>query len=124
MKVLLVDDEDDIRKIAELSLRAVGKFETCVAAGGRAGIEVARAEAPDLILMDIMMPELDGLGALAELRKDPALAGIPVIFMTAKVQASEIEHYLSEGAIGVIKKPFDPMLLATEVRRLFDAAQG
>lgn len=124
MKVLLIDDEDDIRKVAELSLRAVGKFETCVATGGREGMEIARSEQPDLILMDMMMPELDGLGTLAELRQDPALAGIPVIFMTAKVQESEVEHYLSEGAIGVIKKPFDPMLLASEVRRLFEAAQG
>tara|TARA_R110002072_G_scaffold18858_1_gene70000 strand:- start:779 stop:1153 length:375 start_codon:yes stop_codon:yes gene_type:complete len=124
MKVLLVDDEDDIRKIAELSLRAVGKFETCVASGGREGIEVARAEAPDLILMDMMMPEIDGLGTLAELRQDPELAEIPVIFMTAKVQKSEVELYLSKGAIGVIKKPFDPMLLSEEVRRLFAEAQG
>lgn len=124
MKVLLIDDEDDIRKVAELSLRAVGKFETCVASGGREGMEIARAEGPDLILMDMMMPDLDGLGTLAELRRDPALAGIPVIFMTAKVQASEIEHYLSAGAIGVIKKPFDPMSLAGEVRRLLEAAEG
>jgi len=124
VKVLLIDDEDDIRKVAELSLRAVGKFETCVASGGREGMEIARAEGPDLILMDMMMPDLDGLGTLAELRRDPALAGIPVIFMTAKVQASEIEHYLSAGAIGVIKKPFDPMSLAGEVRRLLEAAEG
>ncbi len=70
------------------------------------------------------MPDLDGLGTLAALRQDPELAGIPVIFMTAKVQASEVEHYISQGAIGVIKKPFDPMSLASEVRRLLEAAQG
>lgn len=121
MKVLLVDDEEDIRKIGRLSLEAVGKFETLVAASAAEGIALARLERPDLILMDMMMPGMDGLAALAELRHTPELAAIPVLFMTAKVQRSEIEHYLSVGAIGVIQKPFDPMTLPDEIRRIMDA---
>ncbi len=121
MKVLLVDDEEDIRKIGRLSLEAVGRFETLVASSAREGIELAAAELPDLILMDMMMPNMDGLAALAELRQRPELCHIPVVFMTAKVQPSEVAHYLQMGAAGVIQKPFDPMTLPDELRRI---AQG
>ncbi len=118
MKVLLVDDEADIRKIGQLSLQAVGKFETLLASNAAEGIEIARAEQPDLILMDMMMPGMDGLEALAKLQSLPDVKHIPVIFVTAKVQQHEVEHYLSVGAIGVIQKPFDPMLMPDEVRRI------
>jgi CheY-like chemotaxis protein len=115
MRVLLVDDEEDIRKIGNVSLAAIGKFETLLAANAEEGIEVARAEQPDVILMDMMMPGMDGLSALAALRAAPNTAQIPVIFITAKVQPSEVEHYLEMGAIGVIRKPFDPMSLSSQV---------
>lgn len=118
MKVLLVDDEDDIRKIGALSLRSVGRMECLTAATAEEGLVLARAHQPDVILMDMMMPGMDGLGALAALRADEALRGVPVIFMTAKVQRREIEHYLEVGASGVIQKPFDPMRLADEIRRI------
>ena len=120
MKVLLVDDADDIRKIGHLSLTAVGKFQAMLAASAIEGIALARSERPDLILMDMMMPGMDGLSALAELRQDPELKHIPVIFMTAKVQRSEVEHYLSMGAVGVIQKPFDPMQLPREIRKIIE----
>jgi CheY-like chemotaxis protein len=77
---------------------------------------------PDLILLDVMMPGMDGPATLAELRKLPATAATPVIFMTAKVQTAEVAYYKSIGAIGVIAKPFDPMLLAQQVRTLFEQA--
>ena len=118
MKVLLVDDEEDIRKIGRLSLEAVGRFQTLVASSAREGIELAAAELPDLILMDMMMPNMDGLAALAELRRRPELRHIPVVFMTAKVQPFEVAHYLAMGAAGVIQKPFDPMMLPDELRRI------
>jgi CheY-like chemotaxis protein len=77
---------------------------------------------PDLILLDVMMPDMDGPATLAELRKLPATATTPVIFMTAKVQAAEVTYYKSIGAIGVVAKPFDPMLLAQQVRTLWQQA--
>lgn len=118
MKVLLVDDEPDIRRIAQLSLEAVGGFETAVAASAAEGLAAAARERPDLILLDVMMPGMDGLSALAELRGDPVLSAIPVVFMTAKVQRAEIERYLALGAAGVIQKPFDPMTLPTELQAI------
>lgn len=118
MKVLLVDDEEDIRKIGRLSLEAVGRFQVLVASSAREGIELAAAEIPDLILMDMMMPNMDGLAALAELRRRPEMCHIPVVFMTAKVQPFEVAHYLEMGASGVIQKPFDPMTLPDELRRI------
>lgn len=121
MKVLLVDDEPDIRKIGRLSLEGVGKMHAILAASAPEGIALARSEKPDVILMDMMMPGMDGAMALAELKSTPELASIPVIFMTAKVQRSEVDHYLRLGAIGVIQKPFDPMTLPADIRKMLSA---
>lgn len=121
-KVLIIDDEDDIRAIAEISLRSVGGLATLVASSGAEGIGRARDEQPDLILLDVMMPGMDGMQTLERLRADETTAAIPVIFMTARVQKHEADTYLDLGAIGVLAKPFNPMELANEVRRLFDAA--
>ncbi len=120
-KVLLVDDEPNIRKIGELSLKKVGKWEVVLAASGPEGLELATRERPDLILLDVMMPGLDGPATLAELKKSPETAAIPVIFMTAKVQKQEVERYLAAGAIGVIPKPFDPMSLPGQIREIIAA---
>lgn len=119
-RVLLVDDEPDIRQIAELSLRAVARWEVVAAGSGRQAVEVAEASRPDVILLDVMMPSMDGPTTLGELRRSPALRGVPVIFMTAKAQKHEIERYLALGASGVIIKPFDPMSLAAEIRRIVE----
>lgn len=118
--VLIVDDEDDIRTIGAISLEQVGGLSVVMAASGEDGLAAARAEQPDLILLDMMMPGLDGLGTLAELRADPDTSGIPVIFMTAKAQSADIPRYIEAGAIGVIPKPFDPMRLPDAVRTLVD----
>lgn len=120
MKVLLIDDEEDIRKVGRLSLEAVGHFETTVAASAREGIDLAKADRPDCILMDMMMPGMDGVTALAELKSTPELQDIPVLFMTAKVQPSELAFYRDSGAIGVIAKPFDPMTLPSEIHQILD----
>lgn len=119
MKILLVDDEADIRKVAQLSLTAIGKFTTVTASSARQAIELAATEHPDLILMDMMMPGMDGLSALAELRSSPELQAIPVVFFTAKVQQQEIDHYLRVGAVGVVEKPFDPLALSEQIRRIY-----
>lgn len=118
MKILMVDDEEDIRKVGLLSLKRVGKFEVVQAEDAITGLEVARIEQPDLILLDAMMPGMDGPSALQVLKQDPKIRHIPVIFMTAKVQPQDIEHYRSLGAIGVISKPFDPLTLPAEIRQM------
>jgi CheY-like chemotaxis protein len=121
-KVLLVDDEDDIRTIGRLSLSRVGGWETVLAASGAEAVTRAAAEKPDLILLDVMMPGMDGPTTFGQLRAHPDTAATPVIFMTAKVQKQEVARYLELGAVGVIAKPFDPMTLPGEIRRLVPGA--
>jgi CheY-like chemotaxis protein len=120
-RVLLIDDEEDIRTIASMSLRRVGRWAVVAAPSGPEGIAEARRAPPDLILIDVMMPGCDGPMTLRMLRDDPELASIPIIFITAKAQRREVDELLQLGAQGVIVKPFDPMLLPDQIRRiLFD----
>ena len=116
--ILIVDDEEDIRLVSRLSLGRVGGWQAFVAASGPEAVEVADREQPDLILLDVMMPETDGPATLALLRGQESTASIPVVFLTAKVQKREVERYLELGALGVIRKPFDPMTLPEEIRRI------
>jgi len=116
VKVLVIDDEPDIRRIARLGLARVGGMDVIEAGGGAEGLAKARAERPDAILLDVMMPGLDGPTTLARLREDPETAGIPVVFLTAKAIAAEVERLKSGGAAGVLTKPFDPMTLARDLR--------
>lgn len=120
-RILYVEDEADIRQVAQLALEAVGGFTVKLCASGEEAINEAAAFAPDMILLDVMMPGMDGPSTLAALREQPALATVPVAFMTAKVQPSEVEHYRSLGARDVIAKPFDPMTLAEQVRTVWEA---
>jgi len=121
VKVLIIDDEDDVRTISHLSLGRVGGMEVVVASNGRDGLEMARREMPDLILLDVMMPEIDGPATLAALRAEATTHLIPVIFLTAKAMTSEIERLKALGGLGVITKPFNPMKLAEQVRAIYDA---
>ena len=114
-RILIVDDEDDIREVAQVSLELVGHYDVLTASSGRDGLERARAGRPDAILLDVMMPDMDGPSTLAELRKDPATCDIPVVFLTAKTQAAERTRLAQLGAAGVLTKPFDPLKLAGEV---------
>jgi CheY-like chemotaxis protein len=113
--VLLVDDEDDIREVAEVSLHLVAGWQVATARSGEEAVVKALVEQPDVILLDVMMPGLDGPEALGRLRADPRTAAIPVVFLTAKAQASERERLVGLGAAGVISKPFDPLTLAEQV---------
>ena len=113
--ILLVDDEDDIRDVAQLAFESAGDFVVDTAHNGRAGLEKARTLKPDLILLDVMMPELDGPHTLALLRESPETQEIPVIFLTAKVQTADKRNLLALGARGIIAKPFDPLLLPEQV---------
>ena len=120
--ILCVDDEEDILQVAKLSLEAVGGFRVSLCRGSAVAVETACGLMPDLILLDVMMPEMDGPATLAKLRSGGACANTPVIFMTAKAQPGEIRRYLELGAIGVISKPFDPMSLSGEIRALWEKA--
>jgi CheY-like chemotaxis protein len=120
-KVMLVDDEDDIRTIGNLSLSRVGGWQTVLASSGAEALEKAAAEKPDLILLDVMMPGMDGPTTFGRLRAQEATAHTPIIFMTAKIQKQEVARYLELGALGVIGKPFDPMTLPAEIRKLVPA---
>ena len=120
-KILMVDDDADIRRIGHVSLAKVGKWEVALASSGTEAIDMALREQPDLILLDVMMPGLDGPSTLTKLKADPDTAGIPVIFMTAKVLTEEVEQYMALGAQGVVMKPFDPMTLPDQIRRILNS---
>jgi len=117
-KIMIVDDDEDIRLVSELAARRVGKWDVVLAATGEEALDRARSEQPDVILLDVMMPGTNGPATLKMLSEEPATNGIPVIFLTAKVQKHEVEHYLALGAKGVILKPFDVMTLPDEIRRI------
>jgi CheY-like chemotaxis protein len=114
-RILIVDDEDDIREVAQVCLELVGGYEVLTASSGRDGLERARGSQPDAILLDVMMPGMDGPATLVELRADPATRNIPVVFLTAKTQISDRQQLGKLGAAGVLTKPFDPLKLAADV---------
>lgn len=114
-KILFVEDDPDIQMVAQLALEAVGGYTVQMCSSGKEALAVAEQFAPDLILLDVMMPGMDGPTTLMELRKKPSLTHTPVVFMTARVQRHEIEQYLAMGAADVISKPFDPMTLSARV---------
>jgi CheY-like chemotaxis protein len=116
-RVLVVDDEPHIREVAAASLEMVGGYEVVTADSGARAIEIAGRDRPDLILLDVMMPGMDGTAAFERLREDAATAAIPVVFLTAKVQAADQRRFKELGATGVIAKPFDPLALSQEVAR-------
>ena len=119
-RILYAEDEPDIQAVAKLALEMVGGFEVLICGSGIETLDKIGAFKPDLVLLDVMMPGMDGPTTLQKLRADPATAGIPVIFLTAKVQPSEVAQYQKWGALDVIAKPFDPMALATQVRTLWE----
>lgn len=124
-RILYVEDDNDIRTVAQIALETVGGFALEVCSSGREALDAVKSGfLPDLILLDVMMPEMNGPTALKSLRMLGPTAETPVIFMTAKVQNSEVVHYLSLGALGVIPKPFDPMQLAEQIRKLWEAGDG
>lgn len=119
-RILYVEDEADIREVTKLALETIGGFTLEVCESGQMALDKAPDFKPDLVLLDVMMPGMDGPTTMAQLKNMPSLAAVPMLFMTAKVQPQEIEQFKSLGAIDVITKPFDPMTLADQIRSLWD----
>ena len=121
MKVLVIDDEEDVRYVAQLSLGRIGGMTVVEASSGEEGVARARAEHPDFVLLDMMMPGMDGAATIRALHADAETAHIPVVFLTAKAMTSEVQRLKELGAKGVVLKPFNPMTLADEIRTILGA---
>ncbi|HXB62953.1 MAG TPA: response regulator [Acidobacteriaceae bacterium] len=114
-KVLIIDDEDDIREVAALSLETVAGWTVVTANCGPEGLRMAAAEKPDAILLDVMMPEMDGPTTFKNLQANPETSHIPVLLLTAKVQGVDQRRFASLGVKAVLFKPFDPLTLSEEM---------
>ena len=114
-KILIIDDEDDIREVAALSLESIAGWEVIVASSGAQGLIRAAESKPDAILLDVMMPGMDGPTTFRELRKNPVTSAIPVLLLTAKVQATDQRRFADLGVNAVLFKPFDPLTLSTQI---------
>ncbi|MGH7770824.1 MAG: response regulator [Candidatus Binatia bacterium] len=114
-RILIIDDEDDILEVAQVSLEVVAGWEVLTASSGNQGVAKAKVEQPDAILLDVMMPDVDGPATLRKLQADPTTKDIPVILLTAKVQACDRLRFSDLGVAAVLAKPFDPTRLASQV---------
>ena len=115
-QLLVIDDEDDIREVASLSLELTEGWTVTTASGGSTGTALAQSLEPDAILLDVMMPDMDGPSTLRALQQLAATKSIPVIFLTAKVQSADRERFMLLGVRGVIAKPFDPLTLGQQIK--------
>ncbi|MBF0369685.1 MAG: response regulator [Magnetococcales bacterium] len=123
-RILYAEDEPDIQEVAGLALEAVGGFTLKICDNGQIAVDAVGDFQPDLLLLDVMMPTMDGPSALKAIRSLPGYENLPAIFMTAKVQPNEVGEYKAMGALDVIPKPFDPMTLADTVREIWERGQG
>jgi len=115
---LVIDDDDDIRLVVKMSLRLIGGLDVIEASSGQEGVGLAVRVRPDIIMLDVMMPGMDGPTVLHQLYNNPLTSGIPVVFLTAKTMPGELGRLKDLGAAGVLTKPFDPMQLAADVQAL------
>jgi len=123
-RILYAEDEPDIQQVASLALEMVGGFTLKTCNSGLEAVNEIEAFEPQMLLFDVMMPDMDGPTALAKVREIEAYKDIPAIFMTAKVQPTEVKAYLDMGAVEVISKPFDPMTLATQIQAIWEREQS
>ncbi|GGD61116.1 response regulator [Lacimicrobium alkaliphilum] len=119
-RIMCVEDDEDIRQIIEIALEQIGQFEVLLCENGNLAVEQVDSFEPDLILLDVMMPGMDGPDTLNAIRSQTHSTNTPVIFMTAKVQPAEIEQYIALGALDVIAKPFDPMTLPEQITAIWE----
>lgn len=130
LRIMYVEDEEDIRAIARISLETVGGFVVALCESGPAAIERAPEFLPDIVIIDMMMPGMDGIETMQALKKLPRMDETPMVFMTAKIQRSEIDYYIAAGASAVVPKPFDPLKLPERIlaiwrqHKYFDPAQS
>jgi CheY-like chemotaxis protein len=117
-RVLVVDDDDAIREVAQMTLELVAGWQVELASSGREAVELCLADPPDVILLDVMMPMMDGPATFAELQADARTRDVPVVLLTAKVQPAERRRWEGLGVAGVLTKPFDPLALPGEVADL------
>lgn len=123
-RVLYVDDDPDIREIAELALRDLAGLDVVVGSSGIDALDLVRSFRPQLVLLDVMMPGMDGPTAMKQIHAEPEFADIPVVFLTAKIQGVEVERYRRLGAADVIAKPFDPLTLGEQLREIWSRITG
>ncbi|MEI8365441.1 MAG: response regulator [Parachlamydiaceae bacterium] len=123
-KILFVDDDEDIHLIVTICLRDIPHVEVLSAYSGEEAVKSVMDFHPDLILLDVMMPKMDGISTLQALKLMPSVCTTPIIFITAKAQKNEIEEYLKYGVLDVIVKPFNPMTLAKEIQSIWDRQDG
>lgn len=116
-RILIIDDEDDIREVASLSLEATAGWQVITASSGARGIELAKQHQPDAILMDVMMPDVDGPTTFRQMQQTPEILHIPVLLLTAKVQGVDKRRFADLGVAAVLFKPFDPLTLAEQITR-------
>ena len=114
-RILIVDDEQDIREATQICLEVLGEWEVMTASSGKEGLIKAAAEQPDVILLDVMMPDMDGLTTLQKLQANPATQNIPVILLTAKAQPAEKRRFTELKVAAVITKPYDPFMLSDQL---------
>lgn len=122
-RITFVDDEPDIREIVQLALEQLGGFTMHLCESGPQALETAPIFHPDLFLLDVMMPGMNGIQTFRRLKEIPEIAGTPIVFMTAKAQTHEIERYHSLGAAGVIQKPFNPLTLPADIQAIWARSQ-
>jgi two-component system, OmpR family, response regulator len=120
VRIMYIEDEPDIIEIAKIALEDIGGFTLECCRSGSEAVKKAAEFKPDLFLIDVMMPQMDGPATLRELRKIAEFVSTPVIFMTAKAQASEIKEYIAMGALDVITKPFDPLKLPSTIQNIWN----
>jgi DNA-binding response OmpR family regulator len=119
-RVLIIDDEPGIRQIVQIALKAIASWDVFMAASGSEGLELAESEQPDVILLDVMMPGMDGLTTLRHIRENVAIQNIPTILLTAKAQSSEQQRFRELAIAGVITKPFKAQELVDQMRSLLN----
>lgn len=122
-RIMHVEDDPSIQMVAKVALEAVGGFEVCTCGSGQEALDHFNSFAPQLILLDVMMPTMDGPSTLRNLQERFDLSAIPVVFMTAKVQSNEVESYKALGASDVVVKPFDPMHLSAQIQAIWQQHQ-